>query len=139
MKTFSLDIVTPERLALTQEVELVSVPSTDGEITILPHHVPIFASLTEGEVRLHYENEDYYLSIGGGFIEVTPTKTTVLVTRAYKAEELNEKAILNAKQEAEEAIKKGVTPEDIQAAYALLRSSLVDLKVLRRRKFRTSV
>src|SRR3989344_3261406 len=73
MKTFSLDIVTPERLALTQEVELVSVPSTDGEITILPHHVPIFASLTEGEVRLHYENEDYYLSIGGGFIEVTPT------------------------------------------------------------------
>ncbi|MCR4263187.1 MAG: ATP synthase F1 subunit epsilon [Candidatus Roizmanbacteria bacterium] len=134
MKTFSLDIVTPERLALTQQVELISVPGTEGELTILPHHVPIFASLTEGEVRIHHENEDYFLSIGGGFIEVTPTKVTLLVTRAYKAEELNEKAILKAKEEAEAAIKKGGAPEDIKAAYALLRSSLVDLKVLRRRR-----
>lgn len=134
MKTFSLDIVTPQRLALTQEVELVSVPSTDGEITILPNHIPLFAALAEGEVRLRYGNEDYFLSIGGGFIEVTPTKTTLLVTRAYKAEELNEKAILQAKQEAEDALKKGGTPEDIQAAYALLRSSLVDLKVIRRKR-----
>lgn len=133
MKTFSIDIVTPEKLALTQEVELVSVPSTDGELTILPHHVPIFASLTEGEVRLRYGSEDYYLSIGGGFIEVTPDKVTLLVTRAFKAEELNEKAILVAKEEAEEAIRKGGTPEEIVAAYALLRSSLVDLKVIRRR------
>ena len=136
MKQFSLDIVTPERLAFTQDVELVTVPSTDGEITILPHHIPLFASLTEGEVRLHYEGEDYFLSIGGGFIEVTPTKITILVTRAYKAEELNEKAILKAKQEAEEALKRGGTPQDIQAAYALLRSSLVDLRVLRRRRVR---
>lgn len=133
MKTFTLEIVTPERIALTQEVELVSVPSEEGEITILSHHVPLFSSLAEGEVRLRYGNQDYYLAIGGGFIEVTPEKTTLLVTRAYKAEELNEKAILDAKRDAEEALRKGVTAEERIAAQALLRSSLVDLKVLRRK------
>ena len=138
MKPFNIEIITPERVALKQEVELVTVPAEEGEITILSGHIPLFSSLVAGEVRLRYDSQDYFLSIGGGFIEVTPEKTLILVTRAYKAEELNEKAILNAKEEAEKAIKEGVTDEDRTAAQALLRSTLVDLKVLRRRRSKVS-
>lgn len=135
MKTFNLDIVTPERIAYSEQVDLVSVPSSDGELTILPEHIPLFASLAEGEVKIRRGAEDFFLSIGGGFIEVTSSKTTLLVSRAYKAEELNEQAILKAQKEAEEALARGdVSDEERMAAHALLRSTLVDLKVVRRRK-----
>lgn len=138
MNTFTLEIVTPERLAYSEQVEHVSVPSEDGQLTILPHHVPIFATLVDGEVVIHKDREDMYLAIGGGFIEVGPKKTIILVTRAKGADELNESAILAAKKEAEEIIEKGATGEALNAARNLLRSSLVDLKVARRRKPRVS-
>lgn len=134
MNTFTLEIVTPERLAYSEEIEQVTVPSEDGQLTILPHHVPLFATLVDGEVIIRLKGEDSYLAIGGGFIEITPTKTIILVTRAKGADELNEAAILKAKQEAEEIIEKGAPEEAINAARALLRSTLVDLKVARRRR-----
>ena len=134
MSTIRLKVITPRKVIIDREVDFVSVPTTDGEITILPDHVPLFSSLTQGEVRLSYGGEDYFLSIGSGFIEVTPEKTTLLVTSAYKAEELNEKAILKAKQEAEELLRRGPTPDQRIAAQALLRSTLVELKVLRRHR-----
>ena len=134
MKTFQLEIATPEQLAYSEEIEQVTVPSEDGQLTILPHHIALFATLVEGEVIIRQKGEDTYLAIGGGFIEVTPTKTIVLVTRAKGADELNEAAILAAKKEAEETIAKGVPGEAMAAAQSLLRSTLVDLKVARRRR-----
>lgn len=134
MKTFLLDIVTPERLVYSEQVEQVSAPSTDGQITILPHHVPIFSSLTDGEIAIRRNGEDTFLAIGGGFVEVTPTKTVILVTRAAHADELDEAAILKAKKEAEEVLARGASGESLTAARALLRSTLVDLKVVRRRR-----
>ena len=137
MNTFTLEIATPERLAYSEEIEQVTVPSVDGQLTILPHHVPLFATLGEGEVVIRAKGEDTFLAIGGGFIEVTPTKTIVLVTSAVNADELNEEAIEKARKEAEEIIEKGAPEEAINAARSVLRSTLVDLKVARRRKPRT--
>ena len=134
MNSFRLDIVTPERVAYAEDVEKVLVPSAEGQLTILPHHVHLFATLAEGEVKVVKNQEDYFLAIGGGFIEGTKTKVIILVSRAYHAHELNEEAILKAKEQAEEAIAKGVTGSDLQAAQMLLRSSLVDLKVYHRRR-----
>jgi F-type H+-transporting ATPase subunit epsilon len=136
MKNFKLEIVSPERLALSQEVSQVTVPSEDGEITILPDHILLFSTLTEGEVVIQANGEEQYLVIGGGFVEVTDEKVIILVSRAYKADELNEEAILKAKKEAEEAIERGVTGLELQSAQAFLRSTLVDLKVIRRRNKR---
>jgi F-type H+-transporting ATPase subunit epsilon len=134
MTTFTLEIATPEQLAYSEQIEQVTVPSVDGQLTILPHHVPLFATLGEGEVVIRAKGENTYLAIGGGFIEVTPKKTIVLVTRAVNANELNESAIEKARKEAQDAIEKGATGESLQAAQALLRSTLVDLKVARRRR-----
>lgn len=132
MNKYLLEIVSPERLAYSEEVEQVSVPSEDGELTILPNHASLFANLVEGELAIRKNAEDHYLAIGGGFLEVTRTKVMVLVSRAAHARELNEKAILDAQKQAKEAIKKGATGEDLRAAQALLRSSLIDLRVVRR-------
>ncbi|TSC54235.1 MAG: F-type H+-transporting ATPase subunit epsilon [Microgenomates group bacterium LiPW_16] len=77
---------------------------------------------------------EQYLAIGGGFMEVTPSKVTILVTRAVHAEEINEAQVLEAKKNAEEILEKKPTGEDLVAAQALFRRSLLDLKILRRRR-----
>lgn len=134
MSTFLLDIVTPDRIAFSEEVEMVSVPSAMGQLGILPHHAPLFAKLGDGELKIVKNGKETFLSIGAGFLEVTKEKTTVLITRAVHQDELNEEEILKAKKEAEEALKQKPTGEMKISAEAAFRRSLIDLKVLRRRR-----
>lgn len=134
MSSFLLQITTPERIAYQEEVSMVIVPGSDGAMGILPHHIPLFATLTEGEIKIYKGEEDFYLSIGGGFIEVTREKVTILVTKAVHAHELNESEILRAKEQAEKALREKPQGEDFKIAASLLRSSLIDLRVLTRRR-----
>ncbi|KKS41150.1 MAG: ATP synthase epsilon chain [Candidatus Gottesmanbacteria bacterium GW2011_GWB1_43_11] len=134
--TFPLEIVTPERIAFTDQVEMVVVPTKVGNIGILPRHISLFAQLTEGILKIKKHQEEYYLSIGGGFIEVAKDKTIVLVTRAVKSTELNEQDILKAKQAAEVALKQKPMGAALTTYKTLYRQSLIDLKLLRRRKQR---
>lgn len=138
MSTFLLEIVTPDRVAYSEQVNKVVVPGIEGQMGILPHHIPLFSQLTHGEVKIVKGNEDIYLAIGGGFIEVTKEKVEVLVTRAAHADELNEKEILEAKARAEKILKEKPENEDLEAAEQLLRSTLVDLKLFSKRKRRVS-
>src|SRR3989338_5793763 len=117
--TFPLEIVTPERIAFTDQVEMVVVPTKVGNIGILPRHISLFAQLTEGILKIKKHQEEYYLSIGGGFIEVAKDKTIVLVTRA-----------------AEVALKQKPMGAALTTYKTLYRQSLIDLKLLRRRKQR---
>lgn len=131
-----LEIVTPEKIAYTDSVSMVSVPGVMGRMGILPKHASLFAQLTAGEVKITKDNDTIFLSIGGGFVEVTRDKVMVLVTRAVNAEELNEQEIVKAKKDAEEALKQKPQGKDLTAVQALYRQSLVDLGILRRRKRR---
>ena len=137
MSNFLLEIVTPERIAFSEKVEMLTAPAAEGEVGILPHHEAYFTLLKEGELKILKSNEEIFLSIGGGFLEVTPLKTTVLVSKAVDAEEINEEEVKKAKEAAERAIKEGVKGEDLLAAQRLLRSSLIDFKVLQRRRARS--
>lgn len=134
MSTFLLEIITPDRIAFSDEVDLVEVPSATGIIGILPSHVPLFARLVEGEVRIKKKSEDFYLAIGGGFIEVTPAKVAILVTAAFHANEINEKEVNYAKERAQEALAAKPSGAALHQAHALFRRSEIALKVLRRRK-----
>ena len=129
-----LEIITPDRIAYSEEVDMVIVPGVMGTLGILPKHIPLFAQLTEGELKIKRGSEDFFLSIGGGFVEVTKTKVSILVTRAVNSQELNESEIIKAKTEAIEALKRKPEGQDLSLARAMLRQSLVDMKVLRRRR-----
>ena len=131
---FQIEIVTPERIAYTDRVTYVSVPSALGTLGILPKHAPLVAQLIEGEVKIKKNSDEVYLAIGGGYIEVTKDKVMILVTRALHADELNEQEILRAQKEAETALQQKPTPETFISAQALLRQSLVDLKLLNRKR-----
>lgn len=134
MSTFFLEILTPERVAYSDQVEMLTAPSTSGVIGILPHHIPLFTRLKEGEIKIVKDRQEYYLAIGGGFLEVTPEKVTVLVTEAYHATEINEQEVLAAKKAAEEALAQKPTGEALLSAQASFKRSLIALKVLRRRR-----
>lgn len=134
MSPFQLEIITPERIAYTDRVDMVVVPSEMGNLGILHNHIPLFAQLSQGELKIKKGNEEYFLAIGGGFVEVTREKVMILVTRAVKSAELSEAEILRAKKEAQEALRQKPTGSALVSAQALLRQSLTDLKILQRRK-----
>lgn len=136
MADIQLEIITPEKIAYTDKVSMVSAPSSDGTVGVLPHHVPLFTKLVEGEVKILKGNEEIYLAIGGGFMEVTLNKVVILVTAAYHADEINEQEVTLAKKRAEEALKSKPTGEALIEAQNLFRRSVVALKVFNKRHHR---
>ena len=131
-----LSVVTPEQVAYEGEIRQVTVPGADGQLTILSKHTSLFSQLIEGEVKIVAEKKPLYMAIGGGFVEVNKNKVVLMVTRAIKEDELNEKEILKAKSRAEEILKQKLDPKEYQEVHALLRSHLVGLKVLQRMRQR---
>ncbi len=131
-----LEIITPDRIAYTNQVDMVVVPGVDGQLGILPRHVGLFAQLIEGELKIKTGNEEIFLSIGGGFVEVTKTKVIVLVTRAVHASQLNEAEIVKAQAAARNALNQKPDPSIVRAAQVLLRQSIVDMRLLNKRKQR---
>lgn len=137
MSAFLLEIITPERIAYSDSVEMVTAPSATGVVGILHGHVPFFARLVEGEVKITRNGEESYLAIGGGFLEVTPEKSIILVTSAYHAEEINEQEVIEAKKRAEEALASKPTGFALIEAQSLFKRSIIAMKVMRRKRIST--
>lgn len=131
---FLLEIITPERQAFAKEIESLLVPTRNGMIGVLAHHVPLFSVLTEGEVKITADNKEYFLVIGGGFMEVASSHVTILVSRAMHADELNGAEIKKAQEAAKTILARRVKGMELAQAQAMLRRSTLELKVLRRRK-----
>jgi len=129
-----LRIITPKKMVLEEEIEAVTLPSIEGEITILPNHVSLFSLLKEGVVKIKYEKKEDFLAIGGGYVETNGEYVNLLVSRAYGQDEINQTATEKAIKEAEENLKKAKTTEERLQAGALLRRSMVDLKLLKKRR-----
>ena len=134
MTKFLLEIITPVRQAFAEEVDEVVVPTTNGQVGVLAHHEPLFSSLTEGEIKIKSGSKEFFLAIGGGFMEVGHDKVSVLVSRAVHAQELNETEIKKATEAAKHVIANRASGEELSAAQATLRRSLLELKVYRRHR-----
>lgn len=132
--TFLLEIITSDRVVFSDEVEMVTATSASGTIGILPQHIPLFSKLVQGEVKIIKDNKEHFLAIGGGFIEVTKEKTYILVTEAFRAEEINELEVIKAKKRAEEAIRDKSNLMSLSEAQSIFRRSEIALKVLHRHR-----
>lgn len=134
MNTFQLDIITPQRKAFSEQVHTVLVPTANGTIGVLPRHEELFSALTEGEVKITAGEKEFYLSIGGGFMEVHHGIVTILVSRAVHADEINEQEIKKAMSVASELIAKKIAGDERAYALSVLRRSMLDLKVAHRKR-----
>ncbi|MDD3301268.1 MAG: ATP synthase F1 subunit epsilon [Patescibacteria group bacterium] len=103
IKSIKFEITTPEKVLMKEEVLSVSVPTTSGELTILPDHIPLISILKSGVLEIHLLDGGISLmSVSGGFLEVLKNKIVILADTAEKAEELNEQRIKEARLKAEE-------------------------------------
>jgi len=136
MKTTLLEIITPARKAFSEQVNAVTVPTAQGTIGVLPRHIRLFCGLTEGEVKITYEGKVWYLAIGGGFMEVSKDRISILVSRAAHADEINESELKKAQIDAKNIIAQKGKIEERAAALASLRRSFLELKVLHHHKHR---
>jgi F-type H+-transporting ATPase subunit epsilon len=128
MATIRLEVVTPEKMVFSDDVDLVLAWGVEGQLGILPHHAPLMTMLQPGDLLIRKEGKEEYLTISGGFLEVRPDKVVVLADACERAEEIDLARAEAAKQRAQEALKTAVTVVDMAAAEAALRRSLARLK-----------
>jgi len=105
-------IVTPERIVFEDEIEQVTLPTMEGEITVLPHHIPLIAVLKPGTMIAKKNGQDNELAVSGGLIEVRENNTvTVLADTAERAEEIDLERAEAARLEAEKSLKEKVVAD----------------------------
>lgn len=132
MKSFLLEIITPQRRAFAQEVDMLSAPTANGRIGVLANHRNLFTELSEGEIKITTGKKEYFLAIGGGFMDIAQNKVSILVSQAVHADELNEQEIQKAQQAAREVLSKAEKGKERASALSLLRRSSLEMKVLQR-------
>ena len=129
-----LEIVTPEKLVYTDEVDAVILPGSEGELGVLPHHAPLLSLLGAGEMRVRKGATEESFAIVGGFVQVRPDKVVVMAETADLAAEIDIERAQEARREAERALEAGfVEPADLAQARAALQSALVRIRVAERR------
>ena len=139
MAPMLLEIVTAERLVYSDEVDIVVAPGMEGELGILPHHAPLLTILQPGELRIQKTGqEDVYMAVTGGFLEVTGNRVIVLADAAERSEEIDEARAQEALRRAEERLERREEGQDLQRALASIRRSRLRLDVKRRRQRRPS-
>ena len=149
----TFEIATPERVVYTDEVESITLPTKEGEITVLPNHIPLVSVLVPGALTLRKGGQEQYLAVSGGFIEVQPaqisptekfqsgkpgTRVVVLADTAERAEELTLEAIEKAREDARRVLeeKRTLDEESFTLAAVALERELARLKVARKRRAR---
>ena len=131
MNTIHVDIVSAEGEIFSGPATVVFAPASEGDIGIYPRHAPLLSLLKAGEVRvLTPEGEQHFFFVGGGALEVQPSKVTVLADTALRAKDIDEAAALAAKQRAEEALRDKAGHITQAEALAELARAAAQLKVL---------
>jgi F-type H+-transporting ATPase subunit epsilon len=131
----SLEIVTPDRAVVHDEVDEVQLPGTEGYLGILPGHTPLLTGLRVGQVWYRKGADKFYLSIAFGFAEVLPDKVRLLAQIAERAEEIDARRAEEARRRAEErlhAVKTGASDVDLERARVALMKAMVRLQVASR-------
>jgi F-type H+-transporting ATPase subunit epsilon len=132
----TLEVVTPDRSIVTEQVDEVEIPGADGYFGVLPGHTPLLASLHVGQLWYRQQQEKTYLSIAFGFAEVLPDRVTILAQIAERAEEIDTERAEADRRRAQEELAKPLPGMDIEHARILLMKSLVRLQVATRARTR---
>ena len=134
MATLRLEIVTPEAKAYSEDVEMVVLPGTEGELGVYPQHVPVLTTLKPGELRVLKGGRETSLAVGEGFAEITGESISVLTDMALESSAIDEAAAEAAVARAQAAMKEDHVAEEVAAIQASLQKALAQLHVKRRQR-----
>ena len=133
-KTLRLQIVTPEGIVYSEDVELVGLCSVDGQIGILPNHIRLMTQMLPGEMMVRRDGRDQFLAVGEGLVDVTANSVDIATDMAIAAESIDEAKAEETRQRAEARLREKISDEEVASVNASLVRSLAQLKVKRRRR-----
>jgi F-type H+-transporting ATPase subunit epsilon len=129
-----LEIVTPDGKSFSDDVDMVTLTGAEGEMGIMPDHVPLMTQLVAGEIVAQKGPETIFLAVGDGFVQVTGDRVAVLTDMAIQAENIDEAQVEEARQRAEARLKEKITDEESARVHAALVNATNQLRVKRRRR-----
>jgi F-type H+-transporting ATPase subunit epsilon len=132
--TLKFEIVTPEAKIFSDDVEMVTLTGSEGEMGILPQHMPLMTQLIGGEITVRKHGENIFLAVGDGFVQVTDDRVCVLTDMAVKADDIDEAKAEQARQAAEIRLAQKISDDEAARVQAALAHSSIQLKVRRLRK-----
>src|SRR6516165_51786 len=132
--TLKLEIITPTSTVLSEDVEMVTLPGLEGEMGILPQHVPLMTQMVPGEMIVRQKGQDRFLAVGEGFVEITGDHVAILTNLAIAAENIDEAMAEEARQRAQARLKEKLSAEEVANVNAALARSLAEIRVKRRQR-----
>jgi len=132
--TLKFEIVTPEGIVYSEDVEMVTLPGVMGQFGVYPQHVKLMTQLVPGEIIVHKDGHDLFIAAGEGLIEVTGTRVSVLTDLAVAADKIDEAKAEEARLRAEARLGEKLSHEEVAAVNASLARSLAQLRVKRRQR-----
>ena len=134
--TLKLEIVTPESKIYSEDVEMVTLPGSEGEAGIYPNHVPLMTKVQAGEIVVSRDGNEEILAIGEGFAEVTGEHVAILTDNAANSGDIDEAAAEQAKAKAEQRLQEGgdISEDEARALNQALFYSQAQIKAKRRKR-----
>jgi F-type H+-transporting ATPase subunit epsilon len=134
--SLTLEIVTPGAKVYSDTIDSVVIPTVEGEIGILPGHIPLLTQVENGELRVAKGAQTLFLAVSAGFAQIEGDKVRVLVENAITEEKIDDHAVEAAMQRAEKELReaKHLDPQQLEHLQSLVRYSGVQLAVKRRRR-----
>jgi F-type H+-transporting ATPase subunit epsilon len=133
-KTLNLQIVTPQRIAYSDDVEMVGLTAIEGQIGILPNHIALMTQMLPGEMMVRKAGQDKFLAVGEGLVEVTRDRVAILTDMAMAAESIDEAKAEEARQQAEARRHQKISAAELASVNASLARSIAQLRVKRGRR-----
>ena len=137
MAKLQVELVTAEERKVSGEADFMLAPGIEGELGILPRHIPLMTPLRPGEVMVRNDGHEEYLFVAGGFLQVLPDKVVILADAAERAEEIDEQRAEEARKRAQEALQRtDLSVEESLEQAAALERAMFRLRVaeVRRRR-----
>jgi F-type H+-transporting ATPase subunit epsilon len=132
--TLKLEIVTPESSIVSEGVEMVTIPAVEGEMGVLPHHLPVLTELLPGELTVRKDGVDSYIAVGGGVVQVTGNFVAIVTDMAVSAESIDEAKAEEARVRALARLREKIADGEVATVNASLARSLAQLRVKRHRR-----
>ena len=138
MSKLQVELVTAERRVLSQEADFVVAPGIEGDLGVLPRHIPLLTPLRTGEIMVRNEGREEFFFVSGGFLEVLPDKVVILADVAERAEDIDEARAQEARKSAQEALAQDEGDADAAAQLerAIFRIRVAEVRRRHRRDHR---
>lgn len=134
LEAMKLEIVTPEAVAYSADVQMVTVPAIEGQMGVLPHHVPLVTQMVPGEIIASIDGRDTFLAVGEGLVLITGDRVAIVTDMAVAADNIDEAKAEEARQRAAARLRDKLSEEEVASVSGMLARSLAQLRVKRHRR-----